>query len=284
MDLAKEAWRRRWWYGPRNWRFWRRQAWVEPAQFRLARQQRLTDIIAQNPQLAPRWRRWRREHQPAPQAHPQARVNSESQGFSTGVDVYRREMSPTPTPGPSLYDQFVAGEVMSDDEDAGRDWEDDEDAGSEGSFSPSDDVEVEELDNPEPALYQDLLVESSDSQTDLQPVLLAHLTSSTSTPLTRRRYAALLTSQPHTPTGLHDVIQDRRLVMQDRSRDDWDDERRRSCVVCTIEPRDTILWPCRCLALCNECRESLAARLPAAEHMCPCCRRKVEGYSRIYVP
>lgn len=25
----------------------------------------------------------------------------------------------------------------------------------------------------------------------------------------------------------------------------------------------------RCLALCNDCRESLAARLPAADHLCP---------------
>ena len=46
-----------------------------------------------------------------------------------------------------------------------------------------------------------------------------------------------------------------------------------SCVICTIEPRSIILWPCRCLALCDECRGSLAARSSSGKHMCPCCRQ-----------
>ncbi|KAF9986985.1 hypothetical protein BGZ65_005492 [Modicella reniformis] len=32
------------------------------------------------------------------------------------------------------------------------------------------------------------------------------------------------------------------------------------CVVCQSEPRGVLLRPCRCLALCNECREVLASR------------------------
>jgi len=46
-----------------------------------------------------------------------------------------------------------------------------------------------------------------------------------------------------------------------------------SCVICTIEPRSIILWPCRCLALCDECRGSLAARTSSGKHTCPCCRQ-----------
>ncbi|KAJ2881310.1 hypothetical protein H4R27_004168 [Coemansia aciculifera] len=51
------------------------------------------------------------------------------------------------------------------------------------------------------------------------------------------------------------------------------------CVVCWKSPRCVMLRPCRCLCLCNECRSALALR--NFDH-CPCCRRSVVGYSRVY--
>ncbi|KAJ2065555.1 hypothetical protein GGI08_002202 [Coemansia sp. S2] len=51
------------------------------------------------------------------------------------------------------------------------------------------------------------------------------------------------------------------------------------CVVCWKSPRCVMLRPCRCLCLCNECRSALALR--NFDH-CPCCRRSVIGYSRVY--
>ncbi|KAF9293828.1 hypothetical protein BGZ88_004829 [Linnemannia elongata] len=53
------------------------------------------------------------------------------------------------------------------------------------------------------------------------------------------------------------------------------------CVVCQTEPRGILLRPCRCLALCNECREVLASR---RYKQCPCCRSDVQGYSKIFLP
>ncbi|CAO3575096.1 unnamed protein product [Mortierella alpina] len=53
------------------------------------------------------------------------------------------------------------------------------------------------------------------------------------------------------------------------------------CVVCQSEPRGVILRPCRCLALCNECREVMASR---RFKQCPCCRSDVQGFSKIYLP
>lgn len=53
------------------------------------------------------------------------------------------------------------------------------------------------------------------------------------------------------------------------------------CVVCQTEPRGVLLRPCRCLALCNECREVLASR---RYKQCPCCRSDVQGYSKIFLP
>ena len=53
------------------------------------------------------------------------------------------------------------------------------------------------------------------------------------------------------------------------------------CVVCQSAPRTVLVWPCRCLSLCEECRVSLAMNNFAT---CVCCRRDVVGFSRLYVP
>ncbi|CUS12166.1 unnamed protein product [Tuber aestivum] len=54
-----------------------------------------------------------------------------------------------------------------------------------------------------------------------------------------------------------------------------------SCVVCQSATRIIIVWPCRCLALCEDCRICLAHNNYKS---CVCCRQGVEGFSRIYVP
>ncbi|KAF9532760.1 hypothetical protein CPB83DRAFT_580491 [Crepidotus variabilis] len=56
------------------------------------------------------------------------------------------------------------------------------------------------------------------------------------------------------------------------------------CVICMLEAREIICWPCRCLAMCDGCRETLSSRSSASKHRCPCCRQIVEGYSKIYIP
>ncbi|KAK9235476.1 hypothetical protein V1525DRAFT_409827 [Lipomyces kononenkoae] len=53
------------------------------------------------------------------------------------------------------------------------------------------------------------------------------------------------------------------------------------CVVCHAAQRNIVLWPCRCLAVCEECRVSLALRNFKG---CVCCRRDVVSFSRLYVP
>jgi hypothetical protein len=53
------------------------------------------------------------------------------------------------------------------------------------------------------------------------------------------------------------------------------------CVVCQSAPRVIILWPCRCLSLCDDCRVQLAMK---NFDSCPCCRHSVGSYSRVFVP
>ena len=53
------------------------------------------------------------------------------------------------------------------------------------------------------------------------------------------------------------------------------------CVVCQSAPRSIIVWPCRCLSLCDDCRVSLAMN---NFDKCVCCRREVMSFSKIFVP
>ncbi|PHH60815.1 hypothetical protein CDD81_1112 [Ophiocordyceps australis] len=55
----------------------------------------------------------------------------------------------------------------------------------------------------------------------------------------------------------------------------------RPCVVCQTSMRTIIVWPCRCLSLCDDCRVSLAMN---NFDKCVCCRRDVMSFSRIFVP
>lgn len=62
---------------------------------------------------------------------------------------------------------------------------------------------------------------------------------------------------------------------------DEDDRGGPQCVVCHSASRKIIVWPCRCLSLCDECRVTLAMN---NFDKCVCCRREVVSFSRIYVP
>lgn len=65
-------------------------------------------------------------------------------------------------------------------------------------------------------------------------------------------------------------------------RHDYDEEpQEMTCVVCQTNNREIIVWPCKCFALCEGCRISLGVR---GFRICVCCRRKVDGYSKIYIP
>jgi hypothetical protein len=277
--LGKRLWTARWWYGPISWRVWRRAAWTwqDPAtRLRMARLregQRHAAALRGPGGVRPRLRS----------------IEPDLQGSSTSLSLRSRQGSVVP------YDRYLLGEVeMEDDDEEWADELEDEDGADNGEdgYDSSDSGSGERSEDGEddgPTL-RDFLPSGPDDTTDLQPVLLAHLTSSSTSPLTRRRYNALLhpptspspsplrqTSSSRSMMSMDQVAEDRRSLISTNPRDtgdSWDDERRKACVICTIEPRNTILWPCRCLALCDECRESLAARVEQKEHLCPCCRRK----------
>lgn len=53
------------------------------------------------------------------------------------------------------------------------------------------------------------------------------------------------------------------------------------CAICHCAPRTVLVWPCRCLSLCEECRMHLAVNNFSK---CVCCRRDVVAFSRLFVP
>lgn len=53
------------------------------------------------------------------------------------------------------------------------------------------------------------------------------------------------------------------------------------CVICHENSRQIILWPCRCLAICEKCRVTLSMHEFGT---CVCCRSRVDGYSKVYIP
>lgn len=156
------------------------------------------------------------------------------------------------------------------------------------------------IDNPiEPETLIRLLTPKTAEQKQESRLLARHLASDHI--LTRsaykrsveQEYSRVLTSS-HRPTKLSpeeeaEVLE--ALILQRRSRPRggaaWADgggglgSAGPQCVVCQSSPRTILIWPCRCLALCEECRVSLAMNNFAN---CVCCRRDVLGFSRIYVP
>ncbi|GAA5946125.1 hypothetical protein JCM3765_000125 [Sporobolomyces pararoseus] len=235
-------------------------------------------------------------------------------------------------------------EEEEDEED--EDWkpsQDDDDDDGESNTSEDESDEGEEEEENALVLISDLSKqletdnnndESSSRELDrlspseLAPYLLAHhLSPSSSTTLTRRRYQSLLqppassssssssdqlSSIDHLNTAITSSLKSNqrliRMTKEEREskRQEWRESRSNFCVVCTVEPRTVILWPCRCLALCESCREALALRTTASTpggngtdpnvtgggvpgagtggNLCPTCRSAVAGFSRIFIP
>ena len=144
-----------------------------------------------------------------------------------------------------IYDRFLRGEVVTDDEEDFEPTRRSRTASVSGTPSAvSDDDDGSET----IGLYADLSSAASASA----PVLLAHMTDTATSPLTRRRYFRLVsggdTASPERETAFDDwskLIDDRRSMFGSVEGNDEMADLRRNCVICTVEPRQIICWPCR---------------------------------------
>ena len=102
--------------------------------------------------------------------------------------------------------------------------------------------------------------------------------------MTRSQYA-----RENPEAVLNEVILERCPLLAEGSVDrqyvellpeDAQDERSSYCVVCLVEPRNVVLLPCRCLAICDGCRVALGSR---GFQKCVCCDTEVGAYIRVNV-
>ncbi|SCU96996.1 LAME_0F18162g1_1 [Lachancea meyersii CBS 8951] len=91
--------------------------------------------------------------------------------------------------------------------------------------------------------------------------------------LTRSQYASLNES-----SVLREIMTKRAIEAHSAKPSVSNSDRDLSCVVCKTNVRNIVLWPCKCFAICEECRVSLGLR---GFNTCICCRAPVKGYSRI---
>ena len=147
------------------------------------------------------------------------------------------------------YARFLRGDDLSEGED-----EVDFEPGGSPPGTPSatsDDEDEPDADGERTSdalvLYADL-ADAAGGSTAV-PLLLAHMTDAAASPLTRRRYsriAALGGSGGQPQIGDWGAfVRERRDAKRGVVEDEVRAESRRVCVVCTVEPREIICWPCR---------------------------------------
>jgi len=151
------------------------------------------------------------------------------------------ETSPDSAASEDVYSRFLRGEALTDDED---DAYDDTRQRSRSPSTVSEDEDEDGYDSDDhdaAALYSDISKLRAKSP-PLAPVLLAHMTNPDS-PLTRRQYNRLL---PRSDNDWSEFIQDTRSAKRGTAPfAEETDDGRRNCVICTVEPREVICWPCR---------------------------------------
>ncbi|TFK23453.1 hypothetical protein FA15DRAFT_670473 [Coprinopsis marcescibilis] len=189
----------------------------------------------------------------------------------------------------AIYARFVRGESISDDEDDDAEFRfeeqhDDDQGMHDDSTTPDGATESEDPEQEAFALFSDLMRTGDGGRSVNGDLILAHLADGSS-PLTRRRWNSLSISKfDMTRYSEDEYDEDDDDEHGDVAQPSAEDSGRSMCVICTSSARDIICWPCRCLAMCDSCREALASRSAPTKHSCPCCRQLIEGYSKIYIP
>jgi hypothetical protein len=225
----------------------------------------------------------------------------------------RRQRSVSPSAAGEYWSQLGTGSslrtgdavVVEDDEsDAEEEWSDE--AEEVGDMS-AELLTLARREFDENGEATDVLARDSYAR-----ILMAHMSTSNARVLTRRGYRDLVGGFSGRERAdaeiLADVIRQRRSGQMGSALEGGDSverERMRLCVICYAEDRTIICWPCKCLALCDPCREAMAARPPPrnshhgngantdvgrsasggkSTHTCPTCRTPVVGFSRIFLP
>lgn len=164
-------------------------------------------------------------------------------GVQSGSASQENETENTISPQQDIYERFLSGEVLSDDDEDFSPSSDSvprHDDDNDGTDSDTPEEEVDTL-----ALYNDLSATTSSSAT--ASLLLAHMTDTSPSPLTRQRYRSLVSGRldvaGYENSAREAFIDGKRGEVGQH--DPSSNESRRNCVICTVEERQIICWPCR---------------------------------------
>lgn len=143
--------------------------------------------------------------------------------------------------------------------------------------------ECESEDEEEEPAINDLITGSSFSEmiTSSTNTILHHRMSS-ETMVTRSRFKKYMNYESEKEMQTNSLIQ---MILKKRSeganQTSTELDSRLICVICQYNTREIITWPCKCFAICEPCRLSLVAK---GMEGCVCCRRNVEGVSKVFIP
>jgi hypothetical protein len=175
---------------------------------------------------------------PATSGRQTQNLGAQPQPLDIGLEG---ETKPSTPDQRDIYERFLSGEVLSDD--------DDDDFSPPNSSVPQHDDEDDDAGGDTPDEENDALAlftdhSAANSSSTSASVLLAHMTDTSTSPLTRRRYQNLVLGQGDAERmALEAFINSRRGVANQPGLPA--NESRRNCVICTTEERQIICWPCR---------------------------------------
>lgn len=119
-------------------------------------------------------------------------------------------------------------------------------------------------------------------------VLLDHIDYNGEGRLTRSKVQSIVTSTAPSPrsadSDLEKLVQlllEKRANSSENTAHEESIDSKFDCVICQTNTREIITWPCKCFAICDDCRMSLIAK---GMEGCVCCRRDVEGVSKVFLP
>ncbi|KAL6450120.1 ASI3 Probable ERAD-associated E3 ubiquitin-protein ligase ASI1 [Candida maltosa Xu316] len=186
-----------------------------------------------------------------------------------------------------LSEKDTSGNYQQEESESEYDYESDmEDVttlvrGPIGNSSSSNDLSVNELFSAE-ELNE---IFSSTGSTYLD-ILQKHMSYNDGQgKLTRSKYRSLQTNNDSVRTDesekLLEILISKRVDNNSNKESYNGSERSLDCVICQTNVREIITWPCKCFAICEGCRLSLVSK---GIEGCVCCRREVEGVSKIFIP
>lgn len=183
------------------------------------------------------------------------------------------------------YKRLLTGQLMSDENDSEFEEEEEE---TEIEEDQDDEIPEENAfaDLLQPDDLYSLLLPDKDSDDSFKEILACHLSRDLKgerNPITRSQFGRQSQSEH---AKLIDVIMEQRKGAFTKSEDNktsefLDEYKQYTCVICQSNPRQIILWPCTCFAICSNCRLTLVLR---NFENCVCCRQPIEGYSKVYMP